>query len=403
MDIYKNGESRRRHCMIVHAYYPLGETRVQREADVLLKHKYEVDVVCLRKKGESAADYFKGVRIYRLPVKRHRGGGMIVQLLEYLAFFFLAMSKVSWLHLRRRYSTFQVHNLPDFLVFSVWMPRLLGARIILDLHDLMPEFYIGRYHRDDDSLLVHLIHFQERLSCRFAHHVITVSHHWRQALVERGIALEKISVVMNVADDAIFLPPANRPRYNRTYRGLRLIYHGSIKQHYGLDLVLFTMAQIRRDSPDVHLTILGRGDQIETLMRLADELDLNNQVTFHCELRPAEELPEIILAADAGIVPYRNDPFTDSLIPTKLMEYAALGLPSIAARTTAISRYFDATMVEFFTPDSVDDLARSIMRLYNGRARLAQLAQGIQKFNQGYNWTKIGAEYVALVERLNTR
>ena len=403
MDIYKNGESRRRHCMIVHAYYPLGETRVQREAEVLLRHNYKVDVVCLHKEGEPATDYFKGVRIYRLPVKRHRGAGLIVQFVEYLAFFFLAMFKVSLLHLQQRYNTVQVHNLPDFLVFAAWMPKLLGAGVILDLHDLMPEFYIGRHHRNSGSLLVHLVRLQERLSCRFAHHVITVSHQWREVLIERGVVDEKVSVVMNVADDAIFRPPANRRRQNRADGKLRLIYHGVVTQRYGLDLVLCTMARLRRDAPDVHLTILGRGDQIETLMRLADELNLNNQVTFHWEIRPAEELPEIILAADAGIVPYRNDHFTDGLIPTKLMEYAALGLPAIAARTTAISRYFDNTMVEFFMPGCVDDLARSIMRLYNDPARLAQLAQGIQKFNQGYNWTKISAEYVALVERLNAR
>lgn len=388
--------------MIVHAYYPLGETRVQREAEVLLRHNYKVDVVCLHKEGEPATDYFKGVRIYRLPVKRHIGAGLIVQFVEYLAFFFLAMFKVSLLHLQQRYNTVQVHNLPDFLVFAAWMPKLLGARIILDLHDLMPEFYIGRHHRNSGSLLVHLVRLQECLSCRFAHHVITVSHHWRQALIERSVAAEKVSVVMNLADDTIFRPPANRPRQNRADGKLGLIYHGVVTQRYGLDLVFRAMARLRREAPNVHLTILGKGDQMVTLMRLADELNLNDQVTFYFEFRPAEQLPNIILAADAGIVPYRNDYFTDSLIPTKLMEYAALGLPSIAARTNAISRYFDDTMVEFFTPGSVNGLARCIMRLYTNRERLAQLAHGIEKFNLHYNWTKIGAEYVALVGRLST-
>ena len=396
----QNGKNCRRHCMIVHAYYPVGETRVQREAEALLKHNYEVDVICLCREGEPAADDFNGVRIYRLPVRRHKRSGLLVQLFEYLVFFFLAMFKVSWLHQRRRYNTIQVHNPPDFLVFAAWLPRLLGAGIILDLHDLMTEFYMGRFHRDANSLPVRLIRLQERLSCRFAHRVITVSHHWRQALVERGVAAEKTSVVMNVADDAIFRPSQNRPRQARTDGGLRLIYHGTVTQRYGLDLVLQAMALLRQEAPDVHLTILGGGDYMGTLIRMADELDLNDQVTFHRGFRPAEELPKVILTADAGIVAYRNDPFTDGLLPTKLMEYAALGLPSIAARTTAMARYFDGTMVEFFTPGSVDDLARCIMRLYTDRTRLAQLAQGAEKFNQRYNWPTQSAEYVRLVDRL---
>ncbi len=393
--------SHRRHCMIVHAYYPLGETRVQREAEALLKHNYEVDVICLRSPNEPAVDEFKGIRIYRLPVQRH-ASGKFAQLTEYLDFFLRVMFKVFYLHRQKRYNTVQAHNLPDFLILAAWLPKLLGARLILDLHDLMPEFYMGRFHQAANSLPVRLVRLQECLSCGFADHVITVSHHWRQALAERGVPPEKISVIMNVADDAIFRLVPGQPARTRP-SGLRLIYHGSVTQRYGLDLVLLAMARLRQEAPNLHLTILGRGDHMPTLIQMAGELELGDQVTFHRGLVPAEELPEIILNHDAGVVPYRNDPFTDGLVPTKLMEYAALGLPSIAARTTAITNYFGDTMVELFTPNDVDDLARCIMKLYADPAWLARLAQQADKFNQQYNWTRVGAEYVALVERLGQR
>jgi glycosyltransferase involved in cell wall biosynthesis len=389
--------------MIVHAYYPLGETRVQREAETLLRHGFQVDVICLRGRHQLATDAYNGVRIYRLPVKRHKPSGLAVQFFEYFLFFLLSMLKVTWLHCRWRYNTVQVHNPPDFLVFSAWLAKLFGAKIILDLHDLMPEFYMGRFQRDATGLPVRLVRLQEYLSCCFAHHVITVSHHWRESLIERGVRAEKISVVMNVADDKIFGPPSEPPRPARTGGSLRLIYHGTVTRRYGLDLVLEALARLREDALNVHLTILGGGDYIGNLMRLADELDLNDQVTFHHRLRPAEELPEIILAADMGVVPYRNDPFTDGLVPTKLMEYAALGLPSIAARTTAIVHYFDDTMVEFFTPGSVDDLAGCIMKLYADRTLLTKLAKGAERFIRRYNWAKISTEYVALVDRLGAR
>lgn len=393
----------RRHCMIVHACYPLGETRVQREAEALLGHGYEVDVICLRSKTEQARDFFKGVNIYRLPVRRYKRGGIVVQLFEYLMFFILAMFKVSWLHWRHRYSTVQVHNLPDFLVFAAWMPRWFGARLILDLHDLMPEFYMGRFHKSFDSWPVRLVRLQERLSCRFAHHVITVSHHWRQTLIERGVPAEKVSVVMNVADEKIFKRPLNKARQAQSGEGLRLVYHGMVTYRYGLDLVLQAIARLRPEMPDIYFTLLGDGLYIKTLMHLADELDLGDQVTLNWRFLPAEKLPGVILNADVGVVPYRNDPFTDGLVPTKLMEYAALGLPSIAARTTAIEAYFADTMVEFFEPGDLDDLVRCIRGLYENPERLTELARGSEKFNQRYNWASISAEYVALVERLGTR
>ena len=117
----------------------------------------------------------------------------------------------------------------------------------------------------------------------------------------------------------------------------------------------------------------------------------------------AEELPDIIRSFDLGVVPYRSDIFTDGLVPTKLMEYAALEIPSIAARTPTILAYFEGTNTEFFEPGNLDDLVQGIRMLYNNPERRKALAAGSRNFTQRYNWTKIGAEYVALVDQLGMR
>ena len=95
-----------------------------------------------------------------------------------------------------------------------------------------------------------------------------------------------------------------------------------------------------------------------TLLELVEERRLNEFVTIE-KLHLAEELPDIIRSCDLGVVPYQNDVFTDGLLPTKLMEYAALGLPAIASRTTAIQAYFSDTNTEFFEPGNVNDLAQT--------------------------------------------
>jgi len=386
--------------MVVHAHYPRGETRVQREAEALARHGYEVDVLCLRGQSEAAIEFCNDVRVIRLPVRYRNYDGIAGKLLEYLRFFLLAMVKLTQLHTRRPYQTVQLHNLPDFLVFAAWLPKLSGARVILDIHDLMPEFYQGRYGGDGTRLSVRLLRLQESLACRFADHVITVSEHWRQALIERGVPGRKCSVVMNVADDRIFFPLKEDLPRSPGNSGLRMIYHGTLVDRYGLDLAIQAIDRIRRDCPCVHLSILGNGPHVPTLLRLIKELDLEKHVALRREIRPVEELPEIIRAADVGVVPYRDDAFTDGLLPTKLMEYAALGMPAIAARTTAIEAYFADTMVEFFIPGDADDLARCILRLHSDRKHLARLAQGADKFNQRYNWAELAGEYVALVDRL---
>ena len=246
----------KRHCMVVFALYPLGETRVQREAEALVRHGYEVDVICIRIPGEPSMDEYKGVKIYRekhrLPFNLARGSGLSEKFLKYLRFFLSAAIRVTWLNFHKRYATIQVHNLPDFLVFCTLIPKMLGVPVILDLHDLMPEFYAGRFGQSS-SLMARLIRWQERLACRFANHVITVSEHWRQALIQRGVPENKCSVVMNVADESIFHP--NGSGHIRSTRNgeFRLIYHGSMHQRYGLDLAVEAIDRLRHEIPGIHL------------------------------------------------------------------------------------------------------------------------------------------------------
>ena len=70
-------KSHKQHCMVVHAYYPVGETRVEREALALVDRGYQVDVICLRAKGEPAQETIDGINVFRLPVGRHKGSGLI--------------------------------------------------------------------------------------------------------------------------------------------------------------------------------------------------------------------------------------------------------------------------------------------------------------------------------------
>lgn len=388
--------------MVVYAYYPLGETRVQREAEALVSHGFEVDVICLRDKAsEAAQEDVNGVHVYRLPIERLKRDSFAKLFWDYLVFFIVAMFAVSRLHVTKRYQVIQIHNLPDFLVFCAWLPKLMGAAIILDLHDLMPEFYTSRGGRDKNSRGARLVMWQEKVSCRFADHVITVTELWRQTLIARGVPAEKVSVVMNVADDRIFCGQAAHKGVSNGH--FKLVYHGLQVQRYGLDLVLQAIARLRTEIPNIQFLLHGNGEYHRTLQRMATELNVDELVAFSKHFVDVSELPILISKADIGVVPYRRDNFTDGILPTKLMEYVAVGLPVIASRTPVIETYFDETMVEFFTADNVDELVACIRKLYRDPVRRAALVQNANRFNEQYNWTKLGGEYAALVERLGQR
>lgn len=385
----------RRHCMVVYATYPLGETRVQREAEALVDAGYDVDVICLRGAGEPARDRHRDVEIHRLPMDADKRS-LRHQLWSYVLFTFRAAALLAKLHRSRGYAAVQLHNLPDFLVFAALVPKIKGVPVILDLHDLMPEFFEGRFGAGRSPWLLRAIRLQERLSCRFADHVITVSDHWRHTLAERGTPLGKVSVVMNVADERIFTPePEGRPN-----DGTRLIYHGTMTERYGLDTAIEAVGIVRDEIPEIHLTLHGKGDHLPALKTLTARLGLQAQVTFSETHIPTEQLPALIASCDIGLAPYRDDVFTDGIIPTKLMEYAVMRLPCIASSTSAISAQFGDSMVEFFRPGDAEDLARCIRVLHDDPERRAELAAKARNFTDRYNWAQEGGRYVALVDRL---
>jgi glycosyltransferase involved in cell wall biosynthesis len=381
--------------MVVHAHYPVGETRVQREALALEDRRIDVDVLCLRGRGEPARELVDGVTVHRLPIGRHRGRGLAWQLGEYLVFFVLASAVLTALHARRRYRTVQVHNLPDFLVFCALVPKLTGARVLLDLHDLMPEFMAAKRGRTMRDPLVRLVAWQERLACRFADQVITVTETWRGVLAERSAPPEKVAVVMNLADPRLFAwSPRDRTERRDTWQ---VVYHGTLTHRYGVDLLVRAVHAVVEDIPEIELSLLGDGDARGELVELATALGLVGRVSFSEGMLEVSDLIQAIHDADVGVVPNRDDIFTDGLLPTKLLEYVAVGTPVIAASTRGIRAEFDDASVAFFEPGDLDSLAECLRALHRERSRLNELSRAASAFSASHQWTAEADAYCALV------
>ena len=398
-----NQSKTKRHCMIVHAYYPIGETRVEREALALVDAGYEVDVICHRHKRDPKFETINGVNIYHLPVKRKRVGGLAGQLIEYLLFFILVFFKLLTLYPQRRYQTVQAHNLPDFLIFSAVLPKLFGARLILDLHDLMPEFFATKSNHAMDSFLVRLVIFQEQMACRFADHVITVTKLWRQRLIDRGVREDKVSIVMNLPDERYFSASNEGKEKTKDHDGLRLIYHGTFKEHYGLKELIMAIGLVRDQIPGIHLTLQGVGDFSGEMKRLVEELGLQKEVTVNDFALLVSKLPALIHQSDIGVVPNQNDVFTGDLLPTKMMEYIALGMPVIAAKTRVISQYFSDDLILFFSPGDENSLAEKIVYAIKHWDEVLVKTKNYHQFTSIYNWGRVSKLYVELIDSLGTR
>jgi glycosyltransferase involved in cell wall biosynthesis len=390
-------------AFITHSQYPV-EPRARRMAEALARQGHHVDVYCLRHPGEAATEVCAGVQINRLPVARQQGKGAASYLAEYLRFFVNATWALTRQRGRRRYALAQVYNPPDLLAFSTLLPRLLsGMRVIFDVRDMAPELFQSRFGFGAEEPVTRLLCAHERWACAYADGVTVCTTHQFNVHAARGISPAKMTVVHNCPDEALFgdsvCPPVAA---SQTPSSFTLIYHGGILQRYGLDVLLHAVPLLRAEIAGLCVEIYGTGDYLSTAQALAAELDVADLVRFHGH-RPLAEMPAAVRAAQVGVVPVRRDVFTDTILPTKLLEYSYLGLPAVVARTTTISEYFADNMVAYFESGNVPDLARQVLALYhNPDARQAQALRA-QLLSRQINWAHEQMTYCALVESLLTR
>ena len=116
-----------------------------RETYARLVYGWTVDVICLRGEGEAKHEDCNGAQVHRLAVRRHRGAGFAIYMLEYMHFFVLASALLARLQVKKRFNVVQVHNMPDFLIYTATIPKMLGAQLLLDIHDLVPELYVSKF------------------------------------------------------------------------------------------------------------------------------------------------------------------------------------------------------------------------------------------------------------------
>src|SRR6185503_17709722 len=126
----------------------------------------------------------RGVRIYRIQRRSDTEKSALLYLAKILLFFVKATVLLSALSIRRRYDIVHVHNLPDFLVLAAVVPKLLGARVILDIHDILPELYADKWGAKLDSRTFKGLLRVERFCCSFANHVIVANHLWHEKLLK---------------------------------------------------------------------------------------------------------------------------------------------------------------------------------------------------------------------------
>ena len=256
-------------CMVTYSFYE-GDTRVMRYAEALAGRGDRVDVIALRREDQTKEETVNGVRVYRIQRRSPNSKARSSYLAGILLFWFRAMFLLVRRHVRARYQLIHVHSVPDFLVFITWFPKLTGTKIILDIHDLLPELYASKYNTTYNSVAFNALLLTERASAVFADYVIAANDLWRERLVSRSVKDNRCSAMVNVPDQTIFSPRGR----SRTDDRVIVLYPGTLNWHQGLDIAVRAFALIKDEAPEAYFHIYGEGPCHSLLVQLIEELEL---------------------------------------------------------------------------------------------------------------------------------
>jgi glycosyltransferase involved in cell wall biosynthesis len=381
--------------MVAYTYYPT-DPRVRREAETLASlEDFEVRVVVPKSGDAPRTTQSNGVSVVELNVCRYRGKSFSAYVLSYLKFVFAAFCDCTRLTLGGRVDVVHIHNMPDFLIFSALVPRLLGKKVILDIHDSIPETYIGKF-KNRSNLMFRALCMEEAVCCRLAHRVICVNHPQRDVLVSRGIPERKISVSMNVPDERWFHNGNGNGGSERSVsESFNLVFHGTLAKRLGVDLTIHAISKLNGSIPGLKFHIIGSGDDREELVALTESLGLESSVQFHGPV-PIEKLAAALGPMQLGIISNRKNIATELMLPVKMLEYISLDIPVVAPPLKAIRHYFSADMLNYFDVENVDSLSSAILDSYRNEQKRLKQIKSARVFLDQYGWVRQKQDLIGL-------
>ena len=360
--------SRRVLMLVENNPYPQ-DARVRREARTLAEAGYQVTVISPARPGQPWRETIDGVRAYRYP-SLPEASSVVGYLFEY-GYSAVAMFVLSLLvYLREGFDVIHTANPPDTLVFIAAAYKLLGKRFVYDHHDLVPELYYARLAGRGNRLTHFGLLVLEKLSLRYADHVIATNESYRAMEMERGgVRPERITIVRNgpeLNSRQVIEPDPGLRQKGKTIIG----YVGVMVIQDGVDYVLRALHHLVYDMGrrDVFCVLIGGlGSAQPSLRRLATQLGLDDYVWFTGWVSDADLL-RYIASADICVDPDPSNPFNDRSTMTKMLEYMAQGKP-IVAFDLPEHRFTAQAAAMYARPSDELEFARAVAQLMDDPAR----------------------------------
>lgn len=280
--------------------------------------------------------------------------------------------------------------------------RVIGARRVFDVRDEWEDAIIRKGRRIKRLQY----RFYKALFTRLYHKanlVLTVTPSIQRRLQERGT---KPILLPNGADTTLFKPQDRTPAFLQSHLYIRkddflIIYAGQVGWYYRLDVVIQSLARIKRTLSDkpVKLIVMGKGERLSEYKRLAEELGLGGSVIFTGEVQ-RREVAEVMNRCNLGVIPYDDNPLWSSAYGTKIFEHCASGLPtvvSILPGSDLEKLVLEKGIGYVVKPLGIEDFASKIEFLLRNPAVLEDMRRSALSLAGSFNRQRLAEQLVGLL------
>ncbi|HXF49201.1 MAG TPA: glycosyltransferase family 4 protein [Verrucomicrobiae bacterium] len=249
---------------------------------------------------------------------------------------------------------------------GVLLKRLRNSILVLHVSDLFPEaaVAVGMLRRGG---LFSLLKRMATFFYRKADILVTVTKGFREAILTDGIPSEKIRLIPNGVADS-HLRPKESPAANGRFR---VVYAGNLGRAYDFDSLLAAAQRLERDG--FEFEIIGDGIDRPAVEGRARPL---SNVRFLRGM-PVGEMFERLYQVDAMVIPLTGRPGLEGVIPSKMADSMAAGLPVVLAgqkgELVEIIRENGCGVV--VEPDNPDALVEAFQFLQKNPAEAAAMGQ----------------------------
>lgn len=260
-----------------------------------------------------------------------------------------------------------------------WIHR---TPVVLNLQDILPDaaVHVGLIK---NPKLIRVFELLEQFAYNIATKTSVIAEDFVEHLVGKGIPADKIVQIPNWVD-VNFIRPL--PKEKNTFRAVHqldgkfiAIYSGNIALTQGLETVIEAACHLTH-IPDIVIVIVGEERALQHLYRYCETCKVNNVTLL--PLQPREQLPEMLAAADVGLVVQKHNVISFNM-PSKIQVLLASGRPLIAsvpADGTAAKAVEDSGGGLVVPPEDPDALAAAILDLYSHPEKVKVLGEKSRQY-----------------------